>query len=352
MRLIDAHVHYTDALGRKRFLEVLDENGIYRCAVACIHEQKRWSAVPAALRLKFDCPVGRVYVHGSLERTAYLRFKDDPAALGAELVRQGNALLEAGCDGVKLLEGKPDYRREFPVPDFDTPAWEPFWSWAEENETRIVWHVNDPPDFWDESKINPYARSRGWFYGGDGFVDNEDQLRQIETLLERHPRLYIQFAHLLFLSADLDRLARLLRRFPNLRVDLAPGIELFEDMSKNIEAARAFFDEFGARILYGSDIGSRPNITDPPGLIDPAESAARREMLFAFLTTPLGAPYRQLPDGKYLFNIDPIPMRGLGLEGKALDRVLFANAQNFLGDPRPVDLARVNRLESDFRKAL
>lgn len=350
MRIFDAHVHYSEAFTRARFLETLERNHIERCAIACIHEQKRWSVVPAALRLKADCPPGKIYVHGSLERAAWFALQNDPDALGRDLVRQGEALLAAGCDGVKLLEGKPDYRKEFPVPDFDSPAWEPFWSWAEQKETPIVWHVNDPPDFWDASKINPYARSRGWFYG-EGFIHNEEQYRQIGAVLDRHPALHIQFAHMLFLSASLDRLAALLRRCPNLRVDLAPGIELFEDMSKTIEAARAFFEEFGDRILFGSDIGSRPNITDPPGVLDFEESAARHAMLLAFLATPFGEAYTQQPDGKYLYNIDPIPMRGLGLGGDALDRVLFANAARFLGAPRPVDLTAVNRLESDYRKS-
>ncbi len=350
MRIFDAHVHYSEAFSRGRFLAALEQNHIDRCAIACIHEQKRWSVVPAALRLKADSPPNKIYVHGSLERSAWRLLRDQPAALGEALVRQGEALLAAGCDGVKLLEGKPDYRKEFPVPDFDSAAWAPFWAWAEENGTRIVWHVNDPPAFWDESRINPYARSRGWFYG-EGFINNEEQYRQIGAVLERHPRLHIQFAHMLFLSASLERLAGLLRRCPNLRVDLAPGIELFEDMSRTIQEARAFFEEFGDRILFGSDLGSRPNITQTPGVLDFDESAARHAMLLAFLTTPFGEPYIQQPDGKYLYNIEPIPMRGLGLSGDALDRVLYGNACAFLGEARPVDLARVNRLESEYRRA-
>ena len=62
---------------------------------------------------------------------------------------------------------------------------------------------------------------------------------------------------LFFFSAQLPRLSALLRRYPEVRVDLTPGIELYTNLARDIPAARAFFEEFGTRILYGSDIGSR-----------------------------------------------------------------------------------------------
>ena len=38
----------------------------------------------------------------------------------------------------------------------------------------ILWHVNDPEEFWDASRINPYAKSEGWFYGPET-INNEEQ---------------------------------------------------------------------------------------------------------------------------------------------------------------------------------
>ena len=138
----------------------------------------------------------------------------------------------------------------------------------------ILWHVNDPEEFWDASRINPYAKSEGWFYGPET-INNEEQYRQVFAVLACHPGLRLQLAHLFFFSAQLPRLSALLRRYPEVRVDLTPGIELYTNLAGDIPAARAFFEEFGTRILYGSDIGSRASIAQPPRPLDSSESAAR-----------------------------------------------------------------------------
>ena len=91
-----------------------------------------------------------------------------------------------GCDGVKLLEGKPSMRRAFPIPDFDAPAWEPFWAFAEKTRLPLLWHVNDPEQYWDPSAVSAYAKSSGWGYGADD-VNNEAQYAQVRAVLQEHP---------------------------------------------------------------------------------------------------------------------------------------------------------------------
>lgn len=343
----DAHLHYADTHGRARFDDVLAQNGITACTLACIPQQGARSTVPDALLCKLRRPQNSTYVLGSLERSAYILYKGDAAALGADLVRQGEALLAAGCDGIKLLEGKPDIRRNFPIPDFDTAAWEPLWQWAEAKRVPILWHVNDPEEFWDASRINPYAKSEGWFYGPET-INNEEQYRQVFAVLARHPELRLQLAHFFFFSAQLPRFTALLHRYGEVRVDLTPGIELYTNLARDIPAARAFFAAFENRILYGTDIGSRALIAQPPKPIDPDESAARVRVTRAFLETPEGEPYTLAPDGKYLFRIENTPMRGLGLSKEALQKLYGGNARAFLGAPRAVDRHAAARLTLRF----
>ncbi|MFQ8832565.1 MAG: amidohydrolase family protein [Ruthenibacterium lactatiformans] len=262
MQLFDAHMHYSDTHG-PAFDAVRERHGVGACTLACIPQMGVCSTVPDALYYKAVHPEGTVYVMGGLERSAWFLHEGDAAALGEDLVAQAGALLAAGCNGIKLLEGKPDIRRNFPIPDFDTPAWEPFWRWAEEQRVPILWHVNDPEEFWDASRINPYAKSEGWFYGPET-INNEEQYRQVFAVLACHPGLRLQLAHLFFFSAQLPRLSALLRRYPEVRVDLTPGIELYTNLAGDIPAARAFFEEFGTRILYGSDIGSRAHRAAAP----------------------------------------------------------------------------------------
>lgn len=286
MQLFDAHMHYSDTHG-PAFDAVRERHGVGACTLACIPQMGVCSTVPDALYYKAVHPEGTVYVMGGLERSAWFLHEGDAAALGEDLVAQAGALLAAGCDGIKLLEGKPDIRRNFPIPDFDTPAWEPFWRWAEEQRVPILWHVNDPEEFWDASRINPYAKSEGWFYGPET-INNEEQYRQVFAVLACHPGLRLQLAHLFFFSAQ------------------------------------------------------------PPRPLDSSESAARVDVIRTFLETPENEPYTLLPDGRYLFRIAPTPMRGLGLPSEALEQVYGGNARMFLGRARPVDAAKAASLAHSF----
>ena len=345
--MFDAHVHYARTQDPQRFEAVLRQNGITTCTLQCIAQMGTRSTVPDALAFKAAHP-GTVYVQGGFDRNVYFLLKDDPDALGRSLHTQAQALLDAGCDGVKMLEGKPDIRRSFPIPDFDSAAWEPFWAFAEEHAVPVTMHVNDPEEFWDAARINPYAKAEGWFYGPET-INNEEQYRQMDAVLARHPQLHLQLAHMYFFSAQLPRLTRLLRAYPEVRVDLTPGIELYTNLAKNLPAAHAFFDEFGTRILYGSDIGSRSCIAQPPKPIDYDESAARVHIIRTFLETD--EDYTLVPDGKYLFRIDPTPMHGLGLGKEALTRIYETNARAFFGaQPRPADAGAAAALTAELAR--
>lgn len=348
MKRFDSHIHYAATLGDAAFNRILEQSETAVCALQCIHQRGIYSTVPDTLRYKAARPRGTVYVQGSLERTAYMLFQGDPRGLGESLVRQTRALMRAGCDGVKMLEGKPDIRRAFPIPDFDSPAWEPFWELAESRQIPVTLHVNDPEDFWDETKINPYARSAGWFYGPET-INNEEQYRQMDQVLRRHPGLKLQLAHFYFFSAQLPRMAELMRRYPNVRIDLTPGIELYINLARNINGARTFFREFSNRILYGTDMGGRATIARPLRPIDAEESMARVRVITEFLES--SGPYTLTPDGRYLFDIEPEPMEGLGLPESLLRRIYYENALEFFGaEPREADLEFTEYLGREYRR--
>ena len=191
----------------------------------------------------------KVYINGALD--SYLYFHQDRMD---EMPKYIERMEACGIDGIKMIEGKPNARRNCPIPDFDDPLFDPTFSYLEKRGLNITWHVNDPEEFWDPLKVPDWARRSGWFYGDGGYVNNMDQYRQVENLLKKHPKLSITFAHFYFLSRDLDELSRLFDTYPNISVDITPGIELFTNMSEDIEKARAFFNKYSDRILYGTDI--------------------------------------------------------------------------------------------------
>lgn len=323
--ITDAHVHYAESLGREKFLRILESCGIENFTLQCISQKQFLSTVPDALAMKSRMP-GKVHVQGGFAQTEYIRYAGQPALLARSLLEQAERLHKAGCDGIKMLEGKPDVRRALPVPDFDLPTWEPFWSYAEENQIPVTMHVNDPPDFWDKSKINPYALSRGWFYGPE-YINNEEQYRQMEAVFERHPELRIQLAHFFFLSASLDRARGLLEQYPNIRLDITPGIEMFFDFSKTPRESRQFFLDFQDRILFGSDIGSRAVIRADLPEISEEESYPRVQILRDMLERD--DSWILKPDGSYLYGIPDHEMHGLGLGSAVCEKICRKNAGAF-----------------------
>ncbi len=344
--VIDSHVHYAWPITEMSLTEVLAENGVDMVCLAALPGCARLDATPDILVYKHRHP-DTTFALGCLDCTAYESRRD----LGNYFVKHAKRLLLAGCDGVKLLEGKPTMRRAFPIPDFDEDCWEPFWAFAEETQLPLLWHVNDPEEFWDSARIPAFASASGWGYGKDD-VDNEAQYRQVRAVLERHPLLNVTFAHMFFLSAQLVRLAEWLDRFPHMRVDLTPGIELYANLSRTPEETRAFFDRYCDRILYGTDTGGRTVLAGTQMKLNARESALRYQYTRMFLVDRASAGI--LPDDDYLIHAEPFVMHCLGLSTEQLTQILHDNFIAFIGcqRPWPVDAALAAKECNRVKKAL
>ena len=99
--------------------------------------------------------------------------------------------------------------------------------------------------------------TRDWFYGDGTFPTKEALYAEIDHVLARHPTLKLILAHFYFLSADLERAARLLDAYPSVCLDITPGGEMYNHFTRSGEAARAFFLRYQDRIVYGTDVSTR-----------------------------------------------------------------------------------------------
>ncbi len=344
--VLDGHVHYTLDLDPAYFVSLLERTGTERANLAAITHGDRVSCTPELLALKALYPE-RFYVFGSLDPCLYYRGGAD---MGEKQAAYAEKLMAAGCDGIKLLEGKPQLRKALPVPDFDAPCWETFWAWAEKNGVPVLWHVNDPESFWDPAKVPAWAAGQGWLYD-DSYINNEEQYRQVLAVPQRHPALKILFAHFFFLSAQLERLSAILDADPCVMVDLTPGIEMYENFSLAPERTRAFFEKYHDRIVYGTDIGSR-FVYNPGGkAFNERENLRRPEIVRAFLTNTEAETVRA--DGNFVVGRPDFEMMGLGLRGERLEEILSGNFLRFVGrEPRPVDPERALALCADTREKL
>ena len=179
----------------------------------------------------------------------------DPEAMSATLGRQIATLKAMGFDGLKLIEGKPTFRKQVPIP-LDAPHYEGMWAALEAQEMPVIFHVADPEEDWDEAHATPWAKEHGWFYGDGTFPTKEALYAEVDAVLARHPGLKLVFAHFYFLSADLERAASFFDRHPRVCFDLTPGNEMISNFTRNYDAARDFFMTYQDRLVYGTDIAT------------------------------------------------------------------------------------------------
>ncbi|MEA4870245.1 MAG: amidohydrolase family protein [Christensenella sp.] len=335
---IDSHVHFAWPVSYESLTSILNKTGADAVCLAALPGTSRLDPTPDLLCYKLLYP-NTTFALGCLDVTVY---EANPLQCGRRFVRRAKQLMRMGCDGIKLLEGKPTLRRRFPIPDFDSPAWEPFWARAEKKQIPLLWHVNDPEQFWNPDAVPAYAKNSGWGYGPED-VNNEAQYRQVWNVLLRHPRLNLTLPHFFFLSAQLPRMAEWIERFPRLRIDLTPGIELYENLSQTPAETRAFFLRFSDRIQYGTDIGGRAVLKETATELDEIESLRRVEILQHFLR---GTGEREIcADGHYLLGSAPFTLAGMGFDEELLKKIERENFLAFIGRrvPKKVCVSSLRR---------
>jgi len=344
MKILDCHVHVAEQIDIEKLHNLLLETGTDSANILACSHSKCLSLIPKALEMKAKYP-GSYYVFGAPDMSAYFLNKD---SIGEYLSSFFREAFTWGLDGIKLLEGKPQMRKALPIPDFDLPVWEPFFKYAEEEQVPILWHVNDPETFWDLEGVPAFAISQGWAYD-ESYVNNEDQYRQVIAVLSRHPKLKICFAHFFFMSAQLERLADILDRFENVMVDLTPGIEMYENFSKDIEASKAFFLKYSDRIMYGTDIGGRNVLMGEKKSFDEEENLRRPYVGREFL---MGKGEEVISsDGHYLIGRDDFVLRKLGLDDGVCEKIFGNNFKRFVSnEPRRADASNIEAARQYFEQ--
>lgn len=258
------------------------------------------------LYLKHTFKRSKIRAFGTFHETDI--YKDIPYEI------QLDKLLMLGCDGIKFIQMKPDRLKVLGKTLADS-SYDKALSKMEELGIPAVIHSGDPSYFWDIDRILPCQIERGWFYGGEGYMKCEDIYKADFEMLEKHPDLKVVFAHLFFLSEDINEARRVLTKYPNVRFDVTPGWEMYLDFSKNIAAWRDFFIEFSDRILFGTDSADEKNCNE--GLNRDVKAALTRD------------------EGEFdafAYYGCKSPIKGLSLPNDVLEKIFYKNYVNFVGE--------------------
>jgi len=250
MPITDCHTHFggKDLEAIDGMLESLAAGGVGRINILVSSFPGRVNGNPEALYAKAKHPE-RVYLFPGLDYSAVAR--DIDHRLTYSLAEQVDRLAAMGCDGIKMLNGKPNYRKAAGLA-LDSVIYDDYFERLEARGFPVLWHVNDPEEFWNPKEAPEWAKGPGWLYD-DTFPTKESIYGECERALAKHPNLNIIFAHFYFLSDDLPRAAAFLDRYPRVTFDLAPGIEMLHNFTKRLDETRDFFLKYQDRILFGTD---------------------------------------------------------------------------------------------------
>jgi predicted TIM-barrel fold metal-dependent hydrolase len=181
----------------------------------------------------------------------------------AELLRVSHRMGARGLKIAKLLG------LGLPGPDgkllpVDDPGLDPVFEAAGELGMPVAIHSGDPESFWKpvDAKNERAAELRahpGWSLHGKDVPSFDEILAELERRVARHPKTTFVSVHFGNCAEHPDRVARALRKYPNLYIDTAARIP--EIGRRPSEEMRRFFIEFQDRILYGSDLGVGPEGT-------------------------------------------------------------------------------------------
>lgn len=249
-RIIDSHVHLWVPGAYDFLMAYIEKAGLASVSMASIGSWGNGlSPEEIILPLIFKEQNPKLYAYGSLT------YPETP--IGASVSekwkpeKQAERLISMGFDGIKLIESKPDAQKKLGMP-LNSDFYRSFFDFIEAADVPVLWHVADPPEFWDEAKAPAFAAAHHWIYD-DSFSSWKKLNEEVLSVLTDHPKLRVVFAHFFFRSGDIEDAERILERFPNVSFDLTPGIEMYENFTKDYAAWRTFFLKYSDRILLGTD---------------------------------------------------------------------------------------------------
>ena len=322
MTMIDSHTHLWRAAEAKNLDSIRESIGAERMCIASVLDTETINGNPAHYAAKAAFP-DRFYVFASLDHAEH--FSSGSIATPS-LVEQIDRAIETGADGLKLIESKPTHRKMVDIP-IDGEHYEGMFARLEETGLPVLWHVADPEEFWHPELTPGWASARGWGYDST-WPPKEGFYEEAGAVLRRHPRLKVIFAHFYFLSADLPRAATLLDEYEGVHLDLAPGIEMLYNLSRDPERARDFFTKYSKQIIFGTDIEANATVE---------QARIRAGVVTRWLDTddeyrvPQGADYTLGPPEDGI-------IRGMKLPDDVLVQIYAVNLERLVGPkPRPLN---------------
>ena len=172
-------------------------------------------------------------------------------------VKQLEDDVKSGANGLKIFKNlgfsvKDNSDKRVTVDDMRL---DPIWQKCGELRIPVLIHTADPKSFWDpvddknerwlELATHPNRKR-----GPENPVPFEQLIEEQHRMFKKHPKTTFIAAHFGWYPNNLAKLSGLLTEMPNVYVEFGAVIA---ELGRQPRAAKAFFDKFQDRILFGKD---------------------------------------------------------------------------------------------------
>jgi predicted TIM-barrel fold metal-dependent hydrolase len=256
--IIDSHVHITPLPETMNLaLQIFSQVGVTKFAV-------KSAGVPGTLRYQETVRFARIMG----DRMAFFSTVDwdgiDDPGWGKREADQLELAVRDGASGIKIFKalGLGVRLANDKLLRIDDKRLEPIWQRAGKVGAIIAWHVADPVAFFkpvdkNNERYEELSLAPEWSFHGKDFPGHDELLAQRDKVVASHPKTTFLGIHLANYPENIDYVADLLDRCPNMYVDVSA--RLGEIGRHPPEKVRAFFIKYQDRILFGTDLIVTPN---------------------------------------------------------------------------------------------
>lgn len=164
-----------------------------------------------------------------------------------------------GAHGLKILKTLGLYLRENitegMLVKIDDPRFDPMWDACGQLNMPVAIHISDPIAFFTPTdrfneRFEELNNHPDWSFYGRDFPSNAELIEARNRVMARHANTRFIVLHVGNFAENLDNVSENLDRFPNMTVDIAARIG---ELGRQPRRARAFFEKYQDRILFGTD---------------------------------------------------------------------------------------------------
>jgi predicted TIM-barrel fold metal-dependent hydrolase len=188
---------------------------------------------------------------------SYSRFLEpDYPRIQSQAIEQAHA---EGARGLKILKTLGLYLRDNittgKLVKIDDPRFDPMWDACGQLKMPVAIHISDPIAFFTPTdrfneRFEELNNHPDWSFVGRDFPTNAELIDARNRMMARHPHTQFIVLHVGNFAEDLGNVSDAMDRLPNMNVDLAARIG---ELGRQPRTARAFFEKYQDRILFGTD---------------------------------------------------------------------------------------------------